>query len=461
MGPIIDITNLFPYRIIILFAYSFAFYNIIHSILKDKYNSFITLFAIFAARIITSIAFFNKEPFDALGYPAFLILLFIITYFLTVGNTAIKLIPLVFGFLSQILSALVNGFFQAIIYQNKDRTEIFGSDNPNLYHLYVFLSINIIIVAVSFLFSGILKVFDSKKRKLQSKKIYAYISFLPFSHIFIIVFSMLLAPEDYSNQRTYSTATSLIVYIMMGIILLFDCSFPFIIDYFEKTKYKNLQNEKELMKNKLDYQQMIMLKEEKQKFRKLKHDYANIISTAKGFIEINKPEKALALFQNISSDLSGLTGFSICSNETINTIIYTKQQQAENNNIHMTVNINETNGVLINDYDLCRILCNIIDNALNAISISDNKEICHFDIEINKEQIIIKSKNNFDAKKQNIKVKSELHGNGIGIIKELASKYNGNYTAQQSNGIWYTETSLKNIKLADKATPPPNLGLNF
>lgn len=34
MGPIIDITNLFPYRIIMLFAYSFACYNIAHSVLK-------------------------------------------------------------------------------------------------------------------------------------------------------------------------------------------------------------------------------------------------------------------------------------------------------------------------------------------------------------------------------------------------------------------------------------------
>lgn len=75
MGPIIDITTLFPYRIIILFAYSFACYNIAHSVLKDKFNSFITLIAIFVARILTSIAFFNRESLEALGYPVFAILL--------------------------------------------------------------------------------------------------------------------------------------------------------------------------------------------------------------------------------------------------------------------------------------------------------------------------------------------------------------------------------------------------
>ena len=92
MGPIIDITNLFPYRIIMLFAYSFACYNIAHSVLKDKFNSFITLIAIFIARILTSVAFFNRESIDALGYPAFAILLFVTLTFLTVGKISYRLI---------------------------------------------------------------------------------------------------------------------------------------------------------------------------------------------------------------------------------------------------------------------------------------------------------------------------------------------------------------------------------
>ena len=456
MGPIIDITNLFPYRIIILFAYSFAFFNIAHSILREKYNSLITLVAIFAARILTSVAFFNKEPFDAFGYPTFALLYFIIIFFLTDDKLTTKILCVVFSFLSQFLSSFVIGLYQSIIYQDKDAKTVFGVDNPNLYHLYVFLTEAVLIVAVSFLFAGTLKLFRAKRSTLQSKKIYAYITFLPFSHIGIIIFSLFFAPTDLSESPTYSIATTVTVYIMMSVILLFDCSFPFVINHFEKIEIKNLQNEKELMKNKLDYQQMIMLKEEKQNLRKLKHDYANIISTAKGFIEINKPEKALSLFQNIDNDLSGLSGFLICSNETVNTIIYTKQQQIKNSNIKMIVDIEENNGILIDDYDLCRVLCNIIDNALNASLLLEKPTVCKIGIAINEDEVVIKSENAFDndkSKKQKV-ANPELHGNGVGIIKEIAAKYDGDYTARQADGTWYTETFLSNVKPANSVTPP-------
>ncbi len=463
MGPIIDITNLFPYRIIILFAYSFAFFNIAHSVLREKYNSLITLVAIFAARILTSVAFFNKEPLDTFGYPIFALLYFIIIFFLTDDKLTTKILCVIFSFLSQLFSSFIIGIYQEIIYQGKELQDVFGVYNPNLYHLYVFLTEAVLIVAVSFLFSGTLKLFRAKRSPLRSKKIYAYITFLPFSHIAIIIFSLFLAPTDLSEPQNYSITTTVPVYIMMSVILLFDCSFPFIINYFEKVEEKNLQNEKELMKNKLDYQQMTMLKEEKQNLRKLKHDYANIISTAKGFIEINKPEKALSLFKSIDNDLSGLSGFLICSNETVNTIIYTKQQQIKNSNIKMIVDIEENNGILIDDYDLCRVLCNIIDNSLNASLLLAKPSVCKIGITINENEVIIKSENGFDSvknKKQRI-TNPELHGNGIGIIKEIAAKYDGDYTARQADGTWYTETFLSNVKPANSVTPPRDFGLKL
>ena len=453
MGPIIDITNLFPYRIIMLFAYSFACYNIAHSVLKDKFNSFITLIAIFIARIVTSVAFFNRESIDALGYPAFAILLFVTLTFLTVGKISYRIICIVFSFISQFLSNFITAFMQAIAYQGKEYAEVFGTNNPNLYHLYIFLASAIIMIAVSFLFSSILKLFNTRKSSLSNKKIYAYISFLPFSHILIFVFPLILVPTDYEATHNFIYTTDLPVFIMISVILLFDCAFPFVIDHFEKVEKQNIQNEKELMKNKLDYQQMQMLKEEKQEFRKLRHDYLNIISTAKGFIEIDKPEKALSLFQNISDDLTGLSGFSVCSNETINTIFYTKIQQAKNFGVNLTVNINENFGVLIDEYDLCRILCNLIDNSLNAAKESENNKICDFNITINEENVVIDSKNSFKSTKQKKFDKSGLHGNGIGIIKEITSKYDSTYSSKQENSVWYTNILLNN-RAANKATPP-------
>ena len=85
-----------------------------------------------------------------------------------------------------------------------------------------------------------------------------------------------------------------------------------------------------------------LFKEEKQEFRKIKHDFANITTTAQGFIEIGKPEKALEILNRTNDDFSELAGFSLCINETINTIIYIKKNQAKKNNINLLAEINET-----------------------------------------------------------------------------------------------------------------------
>lgn len=66
---------------------------------------------------------------------------------------------------------------------------------------------------------------------------------------------------------------------------------------------KKIENEKALLKSALDYEQIQMFNEEKREFIKIKHDLTNIITTAQGFIEIGKPDKALEIFKNTNKSL--------------------------------------------------------------------------------------------------------------------------------------------------------------
>ena len=73
-------------------------------------------------------------------------------------------------------------------------------------------------------------------------------------------------------------------------------------------------------------------------------------------------------------------------------------------------------------------------------------------ITINEENVVIDSKNSFKSTKQKKFDKSGLHGNGIGIIKEITSEYDGKYSVKQENNIWYTNILLNN-QPANKAIP--------
>lgn len=453
MGPIIDITNLFPWRILTLFAYSVAFFNIYRAVLKDKFHPIITFIAVFTVRIMTSEIFFNKEPFDVFGYPAFALLCFLILVLLTEGKLYDKFFVIIISLISQFTAAAINTVVTITALKGQTYEQVFGTENLNLDYLALYLSSCIVFIITGILFGAFLKLYKNRRSKNKSSKLLIYFSAFPVSHILFIIIPMIFVPIELDDNYLGSTAY-IVIFILFAVIMIFDCTFPLIINHFEKIIEKNNEYEKDILKNKMDYNQMLMLKQEKSEFIKLKHDFANIITTATGFIEIGKPEKALSILSNTNEDLLGLAGFSICSNETINTIIYIKQQQAEKSNLNLKVEISEDYHVLVDDYDMCRILHNIIDNSLNAASALNENRFIKINIDINEQNIIIKSENRYDVNNKRGIIGE--HGNGIGIIKDIASKYGGKYACKQFEGVWYTETYLDNQKPAN-STPPPRI----
>lgn len=446
MGPIIDLTTLFPWRIISVLVQTFTCYIVGHSLLKDKFHPTVTIGLICIARIITSVLFYNSSEWNAFGYPVFMLLCFIIFVLVTIGSVVSKILCVVMWTTSYLLSTVIMAILCGIVYQGKDYNQIFGNENLNLDYLYMYLIHCIIIVILELIFSGLLRLIRAKKIQTNktNKRLFAYLTFFPISHIFVVVFALFIAPYDYQNVPDFGLTVNILVLTLMVAIIIFDCFYPFIIDRFEKLTIENEQKEKMLIKNELEYQQTKMLIEEKDEFRKLKHDFSNLLSTTSGFIEIGKPEKALEIINSTQNDIQEISGVPVCSNETVNTILFIKQQQAEKLNIKFEININETAFLKIDDYSICRIMHNMIDNAINATSQTDKKSI-NIEIEINDDNFFIICVNPFD--KTYRKTKSEGHGYGINIIKEIAKKYNGNYSFSIENDFYKAKTELQNISI--------------
>lgn len=452
----VNLLEFFPWTWIMHFTRALISFNIVFTVLKSKYSTSITFFSLIIPSLIYSFVTISLNPLkhETLAMFVYYILQFTICCLVTEGKLFSKLFSVIFSLVSYLGGALI---FSAL--RIFDPSVVFSYELP----LSEFLLEIVCIYSFSFISVALIKLIQNKTRKsLQYRTKLVFLFLFPATHLLCIfgAFAMILSLNQEQRALFYQShvLAQAVMIICCIICMIIDFSILFVADHIEKVEEKNINTQKELVKNKMEFQQIEMLKEEKKEFRKIKHDLANIITTAKGFIEIGKPEKAMSVLQGTNDNLMGLAGFSLCSNETINTIIYIKQQQAKNSGINMTAEIEENTGVLIDDYDLCRILSNIIDNALNAVRMTDEKKICHIAIEINDEQITIKSQNNFDPEKKSKRKKSELHGNGIGIIKEIASKYGGEYSATQENDVWYAEATLDNKSPAN-STPPPNFGL--
>lgn len=459
----VDLVSFFPWAWLMHLIRALVSSNILFTTIKGKYNNFVTATVFIGSSMLYSfltLALFKIAQNDnilleILSMAMYYVLQFVVICFMCKGTIFSKIFVPLFSLITYTMSCSLLTLFASVFSDNAFEN-IFSTNLP----LTTYLTSLFFIYSNSFISVIFIRIFRIKfKSDISYNNKMTFVFVFPIVHIFT-TFSVfnLINSYPYSVKDTASPAkenAELLFVLIMFISIALDFSLLFIVDHIENVEQKNAVIQNELLKSKLDYLQIEMLKKEKQEFRKLKHDYANIVSTAKGFIEIGKDEKALAILDEFSNDMQSLLGFSICSNETINTILYIKKRQAEENGITLNIKISENGLSHIDDYDMCRILGNIIDNSINAVKKVNgkNKRICNVEIKINPDEIIVKNENPFNEEKSSVKAKSLEHGHGISIIKAISKKYNGSYTSSQNNGVWNCVTRLDNT--SQICTPPP------
>lgn len=444
---IIQLTVFFPWGLLMNIARAAICFNIIHAILKDKYNVYITLAGIFSFTVIYAyIAYsFIDIKYEMLQMALYYILLTVLIQIVCRGNIFIKIFSSLFALLSWVSAALLFSCLTQLI----GYSVVYSGLSYEL-PLINFLLYLLFMYAFSFVYVLLINLVKSKiiKEMKYSKKYTLYFIF-PATHI---IFTMLMVMVLQASDRSYYAAfisqhpgfETALTFCTLACIFA-DFLIIFIVDRQSKTENEKIKYEKQLLKSEMDYQQTKMLTDEKQEFRKLKHDLANLLSTAQGFIEIGKPEKALEILQSTETNLNRLAGVPVCSNETINTVFYIKQQTAEELGVKLDIKVEQTSALHVDDYSVCRLLHNILDNALYAAGNAYEKYV-DIKIAIESEYFRIICRNSYsDSKKQ--KARSGDHGHGINIIKDIAKKYSGKYTDEKADGIYISKVEMNNTEL--------------
>ena len=449
----VDLNLFFPWGMLVQTVRAVILFNFTQAFLKNKVNGFVTFLAIVGSTWVYgawSLSFSAAAEYEVLLSVLYYALIFVVTALCTHGKLFGKAAVTVFASLSYSVSS----FFTALIFSLSGiDAQIFAQYNIPL---SILLPDLLVVFVLSLLYIALAKLLYNKfVHSFSTGSKYIFLLFSAFSHIvtsyiYVQSYQILDGPQhaQYTALHPYADTVNTVLLCLCFIFDFF--TFMFII-HLEKIESKNAEMERALLKNQLDYQQTAMLTEEKKEFRKIKHDFSNILTTVQGYIEIGKPEKALSVLQNTYTDLTGLAGFSVCSNKTVNTILYMKTQQAKECGVTLTTEITEECSVKIDDYDLCRLLANILDNALNAAALTDTAKFALIRIRITETDIHIHSENGFVQTVHKIK-KSDIHGNGVGIIKEIAKNYSGSYKAYSKAGLYYTDTVFENRILSKRKT---------
>lgn len=212
------------------------------------------------------------------------------------------------------------------------------------------------------------------------------------------------------------------------------CSFVFVgIFLFYIIKIRIKEREKILkMRNDLMEANYISLQKVYNENKTLQHDYKNHMLAVGEFIKNYKNKEAL----NYINEYINYTNISIqdikSGNDIIDIIVKSKFFEAQDKKINLTYNIEYLGNLEIQDIDMCALLGNLLDNAIEACEkIESNPEI-NLRLLKRNDMLMVQLTNTVDYKmlNKNEFFKSEkenlhIHGWGMKSIEYVVNKYGG------------------------------------
>ena len=189
-----------------------------------------------------------------------------------------------------------------------------------------------------------------------------------------------------------------------------------------------------------------------EEIRILRHDMRGELAIIHGYNELNQRDKIRGHIEKKLQEMDIELLPQIDSDNIITSFLNLKLKEAQSKNIKLNVesSITEEIEIFIDKEDICRILNNLISNAIEACQYCDEKYI-ELNIDVLDNCIIIRCENpysgNLNTKNDKIltiKEDKTRHGYGLKSIKSIAEKYGGYMKLDHSENVFKIEVQILN-----------------
>lgn len=113
----------------------------------------------------------------------------------------------------------------------------------------------------------------------------------------------------------------------------------------------------------------------------------------------------------------------------VNAVLNAKYQEAQESGIGVTIKINDLSGWRMAYNDVTILLANLLDNAIEACKLCEDKKHIWFKCVQESGKIILSVKNTYCE--MNRKKKEGLHGIGLKNVEHVITSYGGNYSIKK------------------------------
>ncbi|MDO5423817.1 MAG: ATP-binding protein [Eubacteriales bacterium] len=224
-----------------------------------------------------------------------------------------------------------------------------------------------------------------------------------------------------SNAIGYS---EMVVDLAMGLVLL--SSILSIAGLFSVTRYQKLSYQKS-MEN---------LENLNTKLREQRHDYINQLQVVYGLLELEEYTDALEYLRPVYRDILKVNRALKTAQPAVNALLQAKMDEAEQHGIIFSLDIaTQLKGLKTEPWELCKILANLIDNAITAVKpLEGERKITLRMAEQDGRYQFAVSNNGPEIPKQQQKLifrkgyttkKEEGHGMGLSIVSSVLKEAGG------------------------------------
>lgn len=385
----------------------------------------------------------------------FLILLFI-AFFYT-GKLKKKIICCIFWTVALAFSSILSSLIISIL-----PIESFHFINQeNFIASLHFLLPRACLMAIIFLSSTFTKI----QIEAISLRYWLMLLTVPFVTIFVLTvfqYHISTLPDDPFHHNVEITVNDMQLsisgaafysYMLIALIGLLMINIIVFVLFFRLQKNLDMQNKYDLLCKQLSLQEESIEKLETSytQMRELRHDMQNQLLVIRSLLDQQKYEDLKDYLKTMTNRVDEATFMTISGKSAVDAVLNEKLWTAHKNQITTSFDIAKLDSLFVEQMDLCIILANILDNAVEACqALHANKErYIRLKLSVNEEYLLISCENPVEGEPirqgdfyLSSKKEKQNHGLGLKSIQTTADKYHGEYMTRVADGKFHIIVKL-------------------
>ncbi len=268
---------------------------------------------------------------------------------------------------------------------------------------------------------------------------------LPFRNWLLIIFvpllSLIILNGIFISHETSPRRTIVYLLSVSGIFLLNIFVFDFFDTYSNTIKLQLM--EQRLLSEEENYR---LIEDKYTEIRQLKHDISNQLAAAKRMFRQGSGPEAVVHLDRLYSKVSEASGVCYTGISAVDAIVNMKWNQSLEKKIPFSCKVVVTDKMDTDELLLCRIIANLLDNAIEgAQRVSTGEKYVYISIIQNNHKLricVMNSSEKVDADHLTTQKKGYGHGIGVNSVREAVKKLDGILSFKWENNIFTADIMI-------------------